>query len=431
MRKILAVSYVPWKYRHGESSEKLRTALAEKFQAKAFLFASGRESLLALLKAIRLKAGEEVIIQGYTCVVLPNAIHAAGGVPIYADIDEQTLNLTPASVEACITPRTRAVICQHTFGIPSDTKALREICDRYKILLIEDCAHILPSPLPAGRQANPLSRVERGDVSAQTNSSQEIGKLGDVILLSFGRDKAISGIAGGGIVVRNASLAREVELLEKTASDVSLREIIALLEYGPRMRCIVRPLIALGLHRPILKILNGLGLFAPILTERERKGCASPLLRKIPNACAFLTLHSLSRLKAINDHRRDLTTFYLDYGLRHGWPLLSGVQDHLPMQKFPLFVSNASHVRAELRRQNIHLDDGWTGCVICPDTVEPHDAGYEEKMDPVAEKACLQILSLPTHPTMTMMQAQKLTRLIDDFFKQQLPQARRPAAESK
>ena len=139
--RSLALLCTPWRWRKGRSIEALRSALAEKFNADAFLFATGRESLLALFRGMDLKPGEEVIVQGYTCVVVPNAIRAAGGVPVYVDIEKETLNLDPEEVERAITNRTRAVLCQHTFGIPSDLERLRSICDAHNLLLIEDCAH--------------------------------------------------------------------------------------------------------------------------------------------------------------------------------------------------------------------------------------------------------------------------------------------------
>ncbi len=394
MRKVLAMSYAPTRYVRGESIENLRQALEEKFGKQTALFSSGREALLALLKAIGLKAGEEIIVQGYTCVVVPNAIHAAGGVPIYADIDQDSLNLTIESVATCITPRTRAVMCQHTFGIPSDTRALRSLCDKHGLLLIEDCAHVLPD--------------ETGP--------KAIAQWGDAMLMSFGRDKAISGIAGGAIAVHNPTIAAKVKKLEKDAAAVSWWKTLVLLEYPARMQ-LIRALAWSGLQKPILALLNLCGFFAPILTQQEREGYMSPVLHKIPNACAFLALHSLSRLTAINDHRRELTEFYLSHGTSHAWPMLESITQEMPLQKFPLFVSDASGKRKKLKTTNIHLDDGWTGCVVCPDTVTMDATGYVKGADTIAESACMQILSLPTNPTMTMEQAKRLAEIIDVLLK--------------
>jgi dTDP-4-amino-4,6-dideoxygalactose transaminase len=394
MARVLALSYAPWAYRHGKNVERLRKALEEQFHRKASLYASGREALLTLLRAIDLKPGEEVIVQGYTCVVVPNAIHCAGGLPVFANIDRETLNLDYASVEPLISSRTRAVICQHTFGIPADVEKLRALCSAKGIFLIEDCAHVLPDG----------------------NGPREIGRFGDAMILSFGRDKAISGVTGGAILVRDEALASRLKTQEGEAIDLPWMEVVRLLEYAPRMR-LVRSLLWCGLQRPLLTLLKLLGLFVPILTAEEKRGYMSPILHRLPNACAALALYSLKRLPVLNKQRRTLNAFYLAHGQKQGWPVLRGVRLDLPLQKFPLFVRNAQGIRAKLKKHNIHLDDGWTGCVVCPESVNLEAAGYEWGDDPVAEQACEQILSLPTHPTMTMKQAEWLTKRIDEVFR--------------
>ena len=188
--------FQPWKWQEGPAREELRTKLAQHFGMQAFLFANGREGLLALLRSLKLSTDGEVIVQGYTCVVVPNAIEAAGCTTIYADIERDTLNLDCDAVEAAITPKTRAVICQHTFGIPSDTTRLREICDKHSLILIEDCAHVIPD----------------------NKGPSSIGKHGDAVLLSFGRDKAISGVTGGAVLCADKDLALLLKREEERAA---------------------------------------------------------------------------------------------------------------------------------------------------------------------------------------------------------------------
>ena len=378
----------------GKASYELKEALRTTFNAEPTLFASGRQGLLALLKALDVRPGHEIIVQGYTCVVVPNAIHAAGAVPVYADIDRETLNLTKESVEACLTPRTKAVICQHTFGIPAPVRELRELCTKHGIALIEDMAHVI----------------------ADNRGSEGIGMHGDYLLLSFGRDKAISGIEGGAILSRNPETSRKLKEMERTALRRTWWEVARLLEYPTRMHSIVRPLSGTILFKPALWIMNRLGLIAPVLTIAEKQGAMSPLLWKMPNVCAALALREFKRLATINDRRRTLTDFFLRFGEEHDWPILKGITPGLALQKFPLFVHDAEKKRQLLKKENIHLDDGWTGCVICPVTCNLNNAGYQWGSDPEAEKASEQILSLPTHPTMTMAQALKLAKKIDALF---------------
>jgi dTDP-4-amino-4,6-dideoxygalactose transaminase len=385
---------LPWtRIVTGPHTAQLEKVLSDTFKADAVTFASGRQGLLALLKSIGIKPGEEILIQSYTCVVLPNAIHAAGGVPVYADIERDTLNLDIADVEKKITPRTRAIICQHTFGIPADAGALRKICDTHGIYLIEDCAHVLP------------------DASDDT-----IGKWGDFLLLSFGRDKAISGVGGGAMLSRKTDITAKLKQEQERATNMPWLTVSLLLDY-PIWYPMLRPFYGMGLGKIALWALGKFRMLVPILSTEEKRGNMPLALQKMPNGCAYLALKQLARLKEINDHRRMLTKFYMEQGRADSWPMLDAVTPDLPLQKFPLFVKNADGIRAQLKQHNVHLNDGWTGCVVCPDTVNLPATGYEPGTDPAAESACAMILSLPTHPTMTLKQAKTLAGLLTPLLR--------------
>lgn len=398
----------PWKWKNGNEREGLRCALAQHFHAECSLFASGREGLFALLQAIGdqpglpavaprgAKAGGEIIVQAFTCQVLPNAIVAAGMTPVYAEIEPGTLNMDPADAERKLTPKTRAILCQHTFGIPADTHRLRALCDRYGVLLIEDCAHTLPDA--------------QGPVT--------IGRDGDVILLSFGRDKAISGITGGAILSHKPDLAVKLRAKEGSASSLSLMRIKRLLLY-PLVYFLARPLYGMGIGKPILVLARTIGALVPILTNEEKQGHMEPIFHCMPNACCALALAEFKNVKEINDHRRKLTSLYFS-AFAHQQrseetshrnneiTFPKAIHPQLPLQKFPLFVRGAEEIRRRLKKQNIHLQDGWTGCVICPPGSPLEEAHYVPGSDPKAEFAAQMILSLPTHPTMTERQAKRL-----------------------
>lgn len=386
VRRVLAWSYFPWQYRHGSYGTQLQQALQAHFPGyQAAVFASGRESLLALLQALQLQPDDEVLVQGYTCMVIPNAIHAAGARAVYADIDPDTLNLTLDSVRAKLTPHTRVIICQHTFGIPGPASELRALCDERGILLIEDLAHVLPDSI-----------------------SPFYGRYGHACLLSFGRDKAISGIAGGAILIQDPTLMQHVRATAAKAPLPSFWEITRTLEYATRMHSLVRPLSNTPLLKPALWIINTMGLFAPVLTEKEKQGYMRSVPRALPNIFARLALYSLSRLASLNEHRRNLVAFYCSQVPQLNLATLGHAAADLPLQKFPVFHPEAKRIREQLLAQNIHLDDGWTGCVICPEHINTGATEYHSGDDPGAETVGAHILSLPTHPTMTLPQARQL-----------------------
>jgi perosamine synthetase len=393
IKLALALSVQPWKWQEGEAQEALKQELGNRFGGQAHLFGSGRESLLAILKSLRFQKEEEVIVQGYTCVVVPNAVSAAGMTPVFADIERDTLNLDIDEVAKLITPRTRAIVCQHTFGIPAFTKELRSLCDRHSLILIEDCAHIIPD--------------EHGP--------KEIGAYGDLLFFSFGRDKAISGVNGGAVVCRRKDICADLGKLESDAKPYSFWQIKRWLQY-PVLYGITKPVYG-SIGRYLLAGFGRIGMLAPIVTRKEKNGEMPDTLHRMPNACAVLVLQQWERLRQINDHRRALTRYYFDESTRRRWPLLLGVTPDLPLQKFPLFTPGAERIRQVLKRKNIHLHDGWTGCVICPADANDEACGYKDGDDPDAEMAGEQILSLPTHPDTSMDQAKRLVELLDPLLR--------------
>lgn len=377
----LKLLFTPWHWRRGPATDDLRRKLRDRFDADPFLFASGREGLLALFNALHCGPGDEIIVQGYTCIVVPNAITAAGATPIFVDIEKETLSLDPALVLAAITPKTKAIVCQHTFGIPAPLEELRKICDERRLPLIEDCAHVI---------------------------SDDVGTAGDFVMLSFGRDKAISGVAGGAIISKRPDVSARLRRLEDGALDLSLLMIKRFLLY-PLIYALAKPVYGIGLGKLFLKLCGMFRILPAIVTADEKAGHQSPILHRIPSACAALALDQLERLESINEQRRTLVRYYLEASARHGWPVLHGIRADLPLQKYPLFIAGAEAIRRQLKKQNIHLHDGWTGCVICPETADASAAGYRDGDDPRAEEVCEQILTLPTHPGMTMRQAERLT----------------------
>ncbi len=102
--------------------------------------ANGTDALVVALRALDLAPGDEVIVPSFTFVATGSAVALAGGVPVFADVERETLNLDPASVEERITERTVGVVGVHLFGRPFDVGALDALCRRHGLWLVEDAA---------------------------------------------------------------------------------------------------------------------------------------------------------------------------------------------------------------------------------------------------------------------------------------------------
>ena len=90
-----------------------------------------------------LQPGDEVIVPDFAFVSTASAFALRGGVPVFVDVDPQTLNIHPAAIESALTDRTRAIVVIHYAGIACDMDSIQEIAERHHLTVIEDAAHSL------------------------------------------------------------------------------------------------------------------------------------------------------------------------------------------------------------------------------------------------------------------------------------------------
>jgi dTDP-4-amino-4,6-dideoxygalactose transaminase len=101
---------------------------------------NGTDALFIILKALGIRAGDEVITPAFSCIASAEVITLTGAKPVFADVDPQFYTITPEEVEKKITSRTKAVIAVHLYGQAARVSQLKKICDARNIFLIEDCA---------------------------------------------------------------------------------------------------------------------------------------------------------------------------------------------------------------------------------------------------------------------------------------------------
>ena len=154
-------------------------------------FSSGTGALHVALLSCGVMPGDEVITTSMTAEPTNTTILQMGGVPVFADVDPRTGNLDPSSVEACLGPRTSAILVVHYAGYPAPLLALREIADRHGVALIEDCAHAL-----GARYAD-----------------RAIGTIGDAAMFSFQAIKHMTTVDGGALVLRDPEKVRAAKKL--------------------------------------------------------------------------------------------------------------------------------------------------------------------------------------------------------------------------
>ena len=128
----------------GPAIDRFEELFAEKVGAPyAAAVSSGTAGLHLLCAIAGLGAGDEVITSPYSFVASANCFIYEGATPVFADVDERTMNLDPAAVEAAITERTKAIVAVDIFGYPCELDPLRELCKRHGLVLIQDACEAL------------------------------------------------------------------------------------------------------------------------------------------------------------------------------------------------------------------------------------------------------------------------------------------------
>jgi len=140
--------------------------------------------------AAGISVGDEVITSPITFAASANCVLYCGGKPVFADINPETYNISPASIEAHITEKTKAVIPVHYTGQAAELAKIREICDKHGLILIEDAAHAIGT---------------KYDGTA-------IGNFGDMTCFSFHPVKTVTSGEGGAVTTNDEALYKKLIL---------------------------------------------------------------------------------------------------------------------------------------------------------------------------------------------------------------------------
>lgn len=146
-------------FRGGPKVRKLEQAWAEHFGIKHVVsMNSATSALCAAVAACGIGPGDEVITTPLTMTATPTAVLANGAVPVFADIDPQTLNLDPAAVARRVTERTKAIYVVHLAGHPADIDPIMELADRHNLFVLEDNAQA-PGAKYRGRHTGCIGHI--------------------------------------------------------------------------------------------------------------------------------------------------------------------------------------------------------------------------------------------------------------------------------
>ncbi len=165
-----------WTGEHGRKFEREFAAYVDTEYAVAL--ANGTVALDASLKALGISDGDEVIVTSRTFLASVSSIVNVGAVPVFADVDLDSQNITAETISAVLSPRTKAIVCVHLAGWPCDMDPILDLAEQYNLYVIEDCA-----------QAH-----------GARYKGRSVGSIGHVAAWSFCQDKIMSTGGEGGMV---------------------------------------------------------------------------------------------------------------------------------------------------------------------------------------------------------------------------------------
>jgi len=393
---LIAGKYLlPWnwgKLQKGKNYRRLERKFCEYMQARwAISFDSGRSGFYAILKCLEIKDYDEVILQAFTTVALPNVIGWCGAKPVFVDIEEKTFNIDPSKIEEKITEKTKAIVVQHTFGNSAEIDEIMAIAKKHNLYIIEDCAHSLGAEY----------------------KGKKTGTFGDVSFFSFGRDKVVSAVAGGMVVTNNNELGKKIKTF-RDQMPYPKRSLI--------IRQLLHPIITFkalmvyyffGIGKMVMFVVNKLKILPRAYTKEEKKNIKDENFpAKMPNALAEIALHQMKLINEFNNHRIKIANLYkkdLENNLKIILPE-STLESKDIFLWYTIQVENKKELIRKAHKKHIILGD-WFPQVIGPAEVNLEKSGYQKGDCPIAEKVSSRCVNLPTHYKISETDVDKVTSL--------------------
>jgi UDP-2-acetamido-2-deoxy-ribo-hexuluronate aminotransferase len=316
--------------------------------------ANGTDALQIAMMALGLKPGDEVIAPDFTFIATVEVVGLLGLKLVVADVDPDTFNLSPAAVEAAITPRTKAIVPVHLFGQCANMDELIAIADKHRITIIEDLA-----------QANGAQYIFRN------GEKRMAGTMGRVGCTSFFPSKNLGCFGDGGALITN--------------DDGLAATIRSIANHGMKVRY----------YHDTIGVNSRLDTIqAAVLKVKLRHLDAYNLARQ--QAATFYDKAFTSHPNLVVPHRNPSSThIFHQYTLKIQDADRNGLKEHLEKKGIPSMVYYPVPLHLQKAYENL---------------------GYHEGDFPVTEQLCKSVLSLPMHTELDQDQLEYITGSVLEYF---------------
>jgi dTDP-4-amino-4,6-dideoxygalactose transaminase len=378
-----------------KNADRLKQLVSRQFKGDpVFLFWKGRVGLYAILKAWGVGPGDEVILPAFTCVVVPNAVLYLGAKPVYVDIDEKSLNTTLLRIKDARTDKTKAVICQNTFGLSSEVDAIASWAANEGLLSVEDCTHGFGG----------------------TYHGRPNGSYCDAAFFSSQWNKPVSSGIGGFVVARNEKLAEGLSKLESRLAKPSTSELMSL-----KAQLWARGnLLSDGTYWTLLKLyrwLSRTGVITGSSSAEEIDGATMPkdYFKGMSELQAGTVAGAIAKLDQDNRERRDAAERYSAFLAGHGKYHVDAalVEDHMFL-KYPILVRDRHAFFQAAEKFRVELGD-WFNSPLHPVQGDLSAWGLDIARFPNARHVAAHIVNLPTRSS-TDRVVDFLSRHVDELM---------------
>jgi len=386
----LRLIFNPWDWKDESPVRELEKAMAAKCEVShGVAFESGRTATVAALKALPIKEGDEVLLQAFTCVAVPDAISWAHMKPRFVDCDPQTLTISIEDLKSKITPRTRGLIIQYTFGRSPNWKEILKIAKKHDLWIIEDCAHVI-----GGRY-----------------EGKAYGSIGHAAIFSFGRDKAASSVFGGVVVTNDDLVASNLRSVQHNYDQPSPSWIFQQLLHGPLI-WIVKQTYDAVIGRIVWSIIKRLRILSRSVLSQEKLGKPPGFaFHRFPGALAILALAQLKKIDRFNDHRLAINDLYQEKLLGSSVEQLAPLQEGEIPLRFVIKSNMREEIMTKAKAEKIYLGD-WYSNAIDPPGVDYDFFMYKPGECPNAEEASRKIFNLPLDIHIDRQDVERIVSLV-------------------
>lgn len=377
----------------GKYITRFENAFKNKIEAKyALSFGKGRMALFAIIKALDVKQGDEILVPAYTCIVVPNSIIYNKAVPVYVDINKETFNIDVNDLRKKISKKTKAIILQHTYGSPAEVDKIIEIAKQNNLYVIEDCAHSLGSKY----------------------NGRYTGNFGDASFFSFEKTKVITTGMGGMAVTNSKEIYEKLRKIQQETKYPSKKFIKSVLRDMNKAIYLSPSFYLLG--EALMIFSNKIRKYpesTPIEEFSTKKPEDYPF--RLSNSLAKIGLSQLKKLDKINNRRKDIASVYNKELKALGFKTQKIIDNSISVYlRYPLLIEDKKKVIKYFDKNQVILGE-WFKSPIHPKMSNLRENYYKKGSCQRAEDVCSKIINLPDNPKMRNKDVKRVIKLIKRF----------------